>query len=102
VRYNSVDVQSFINRVMKGGKKSVATHLVYEAFDMIEERTKRNPYEIFEQALQECISGYGSQASTCRWRYLPGSYGSCPFRRFALASRWILAGFPLSLWQIFL
>ena len=43
VRYNNVHVQSFINRLMKNGKKSVATTIVYDALDMIEERTKRPP-----------------------------------------------------------
>ena len=41
VRYNSVNVQNFINRVFRSGKKSVAAAEVYGAFDLIEERTKR-------------------------------------------------------------
>jgi small subunit ribosomal protein S7 len=52
VRYNSVHVQAFINRVMRRGKKSLAASLVYDAFDMVEDRTKKNPMEIFEQAIK--------------------------------------------------
>ena len=42
VRYNSEHVQNFINRVIRSGKRSVATTIVYDAFDMIEDRSKRN------------------------------------------------------------
>jgi small subunit ribosomal protein S7 len=62
VRFHSEDVQSFINRVMRRGKKSTAVRIVYDAFDLIEDRSKRNsvPMEV------------------------------PPHRRFALATRWIL------------
>jgi small subunit ribosomal protein S7 len=90
VKYNSVEVQSFINRVLRSGKKSVATHLVYEAFEIIEERTKRNPFEIFEQAFKNV-----SPVMEVKPRRVGGATYQvpmevAPFRRFALASRWIL------------
>src|SRR4030042_3745121 len=50
-RYNNVPLQSFINRVMKNGKKSVAAHVIYEALDIIGERTKKDPVEMFDQVL---------------------------------------------------
>lgn len=91
VRYNSTEVQSFINRVMKGGKKSVATGLVYDAFDIIEERTKKNPLEIFEQAINNV-----SPLMEVKPRRVGGATYQVPmevppFRQFALATRWILA-----------
>ena len=52
VRYNSVQVQSFINRVMKRGKKSVATRLMYDTFDLIEKQSKKDPLEVFQQAMK--------------------------------------------------
>jgi small subunit ribosomal protein S7 len=90
VRYNSVEVQSFINRVLKNGKRSVATHLVYEAFNIIEERSKRNPYEVFEQAMKNV-----SPVMEVKPRRVGGATYQVPmevptYRRFALASRWIL------------
>jgi small subunit ribosomal protein S7 len=90
VRYNSVDVQSFINRVLKSGKKSVATSLVYDAFDIIEQRTKRNPFEVFEQAMKNV-----SPVMEVKPRRVGGATYQVPMevpshRRFALASRWIL------------
>ena len=51
-RYNSVEVQSFINRIMKNGKKSVATSLVYDAFDLMSERAGKDALELFQTALK--------------------------------------------------
>lgn len=91
VRYSSVQVQSFINRVMKRGKKSVATSLVYAALDLIQERAKKEPLEVFEQALKNV-----SPVMEVRPRRVGGATYQVPMevpphRRFALATRWILA-----------
>ncbi|MBE0409788.1 MAG: 30S ribosomal protein S7 [Anaerolineales bacterium] len=91
VRYNSVQVQSFINRVMKRGKLSVAARLVYDAFDVIEERTKKNPLEVFEEAMKNV-----SPVMEVKPRRVGGATYQVPMevpqhRRFALATRWILA-----------
>lgn len=90
VRYNSVQMQSFINRVMKGGKKSVATRIVYDALDMIEERTKKNGLEVFEEAFKNV-----TPIMEVRPRRVGGATYQVPMevppaRRFALATRWIL------------
>lgn len=90
VRYNSVHVQSFINRVMKNGKKSVAARIVYDAFDLIEERTKKNPLEVFEQAFKNV-----SPVMEVKPRRVGGATYQVPMevsphRRFALATRWIM------------
>ena len=90
VRYNSVNVQSFINRVMRNGKKSVAATEVYDAMDLIEERTKRNPLEVFEQAFKNV-----SPLMEVKPRRVGGATYQVPMevpthRRFALASRWII------------
>lgn len=91
VRYNSVQVQSFINRVMKRGKKSVATSLVYDALDLIGERMNKEPIEVFEQAIKNV-----SPVMEVRPRRVGGATYQVPMevsshRRFALATRWILA-----------
>ena len=90
-RYNSVQVQSFINRVMRSGKKSVAASLVYDAMDILEERTKRNPLEVFEQAIKNV-----APVMEVKPRRVGGATYQVPMevpslRRFALATRWILA-----------
>jgi len=91
VRFNSVEVQSFINRVMQRGKKSVATSLVYDALDLIEDRAKKNPLEVFEQAIRNV-----SPVMEVKPRRVGGATYQVPMevpphRRFALAARWILA-----------
>ena len=52
-----LQVQSFINRVMKDGKKSTATRVVYNAFDIVGEKTGKEPLEVFQTALKN-ISPY--------------------------------------------
>jgi small subunit ribosomal protein S7 len=91
VRYGSVQVQVFINYVMKNGKKSLATRLVYNAIDLMEERTKRSGIEVFEEAIKKV-----TPLMEVRPRRVGGATYQVPLevspqRRFALASRWILA-----------
>jgi small subunit ribosomal protein S7 len=76
--------------VMRNGKKSLATRMVYDAFDMVEERTKRSGLEIFEQAMKNV-----APVMEVKPRRVGGATYQIPmevptFRRFALASRWIL------------
>jgi len=91
VRYNSVQVQSFINRVMKRGKKSTATRVVYDTFDLIEKQSKKEPLEVFQQALKNV-----SPVMEVKPRRVGGATYQVPMevsadRQFALATRWILA-----------
>jgi small subunit ribosomal protein S7 len=51
-RYNNTHLTMFVNRMMYGGKRSLALRLMYDALDLIEERAKRNPVDVFEQALR--------------------------------------------------
>jgi small subunit ribosomal protein S7 len=90
-RYHSLHVQSFINRVMKDGKKSVATRLVYDAFDLMAERAGKDGLEVFESALRNV-----SPMMEVKPRRVGGATYQvpievAPYRRFALATRWILA-----------
>jgi small subunit ribosomal protein S7 len=89
-RYNSVELQSFINRVMKNGKKSVAAKMIYDSFDLIAERTNKNPLEVFEQALQNA-----SPVMEVKPRRVGGATYQVPmevppYRQFALATRWLI------------
>jgi len=90
VRYKSIQMQTFINNVMKNGKKSLATRLVYQAVDLIEERTKRNGVEVFEEAIRNV-----SPIMEVKPRRVGGATYQIPMevppdRRFTLATRWIL------------
>jgi small subunit ribosomal protein S7 len=91
VKYNSTLVQSFINRIMRMGKKSVAASIVYKTFDIIEARAKRDALEVFEQAVKNT-----SPVLEVKPRRVGGATYQVPVevlpdRRIALSLRWILA-----------
>ena len=50
--YNNLTVSKFINHVMERGKKSIARKIVYDAFNIVKEKTKKDPLEVFDQALK--------------------------------------------------
>ena len=52
MKYNSLHVSMFINRMMRGGKKSTATRIMYEALEAMGERTRKDPIEVFETAIR--------------------------------------------------
>jgi small subunit ribosomal protein S7 len=91
IRYNSVNVQTMILHIMKRGKKSLAVSLMYDAMDLIKERTDKNPLEVFDNALRNV-----SPAMEVRPRRVGGATYQVPMevsvdRRTTLAIRWILA-----------
>jgi small subunit ribosomal protein S7 len=91
VRYNNQLIQGLINRLMKRGKKSVATRITYQALDIIESRTKRDPVEVFEQAIKNA-----SPTLEVKPRRVGGATYQVPVevrqdRRISLAMRWLLA-----------
>nr|PZN02372.1 MAG: 30S ribosomal protein S7 [Pseudomonadota bacterium] len=51
-KYGNVEVAKFVNVLMNDGKKSVAERIVYGAFDIIKQRSGKEPLEVFQQALQ--------------------------------------------------
>jgi small subunit ribosomal protein S7 len=91
MRYNSVNVQTMVQHVLKRGKKSVAVGLIYKAMDLIQERTSKNPLDVFESALRNV-----SPAMEVRPRRVGGATYQVPMevssdRRTTLALRWILS-----------
>jgi len=91
LKYENVHISMFINRLMKNGKKSTATRLLYDSFDLIEARAKRPPVEVFEQAL----ANVKPQIET-KPRRVGGSTYQVPIpvdshRGISLAMRWLLS-----------
>jgi small subunit ribosomal protein S7 len=91
IRYNSVPVQTMVQHVLKRGKKSVALGLVYDAMDLIQERTQKSPIDVFETALKNV-----SPVMEVRPRRVGGATYQVPMevsadRRTTLAIRWILS-----------
>jgi len=89
-RYNSQVVAKFINNVMERGKKSLAARVVYDAFVIMEERTKRPPLEVFEEALKNA-----TPMVEVKPRRVGGATYQIPVeitstRRQALAMRWLI------------
>lgn len=92
IKYNNTNVTKFINNMMNGGKKSVARRVIYDAFDLIEQRSKRDPLEVFEEALRNA-----TPAIEVRPRRVGGSTYQIPVevparRARALGMRWLLQG----------
>ena len=90
IRYNSVHVQTMVQHVLKRGKKSVATGLIYDAMDLIQERTQKSPIDVFEGALKNV-----SPVMEVRPRRVGGATYQVPMevpssRRMTLAMRWII------------
>ena len=50
--YNSKVVTKLINNVMEDGKRGVAQKICYEAFDIIKEKTGKDPLEVFETSIK--------------------------------------------------
>jgi small subunit ribosomal protein S7 len=91
IRYSNTNLQVLINHVLKQGKKSTATRLVYGAMDIIEDKQKKNPVEVFEAALRNA-----GPVMEVRPRRVGGATYQVPMevdssRKLALAIRWILA-----------
>ena len=89
-KFGDIVVTKFMNSVMYDGKKSVAETIVYGAFDVIEQRTKNPPLEVFRQALDNV-----APAIEVRSRRVGGATYQVPVevrteRRQALAIRWII------------
>ena len=53
-KFGNVDVAKFVNILMLSGKKSVAESIIYGAFDIIADKTGKEPLEVFAQAVNNC------------------------------------------------
>jgi small subunit ribosomal protein S7 len=51
-KFSSTKIAKFINYIMSDGKKSIAQRIVYQSFEIVSNKTKRDPLEIFEEALK--------------------------------------------------
>ena len=89
--YNSQLLSKFINVVMKDGKKTVAERILYDALEMIGEKTGDDPMIVFKQAIENV-----KPAVEVKSRRVGGSTYQVPVevrpgRRLALSFRWLIA-----------
>jgi len=87
--YHSKLVSRLVNSVMLDGKKGVAQKIVYDAFDIIKEKTGKEPLEVYEQALENIMPVLEVKA-----RRVGGSNYQVPMevraeRRQTLGLRWL-------------
>ena len=87
--YNSIMVTRLINNIMYDGKKGVAQKIVYDAFDIVKEKTGNDPLESFEKALENIMPVLEVKA-----RRVGGSTYQVPMevrpeRRETLGLRWL-------------
>ncbi len=90
--YSSVTVTKLINYVMKKGKKEKARKIVYGSFDIIKNKTQKEPLEVFEQALMNA-----SPLLEIKPKRIGGATYQVPRevrgeRKLTLALRWLLQG----------
>lgn len=89
-KFQNVEVAKFINYVMRRGKKSTAQRIVYQSFDVIADKLKKNPLEVFELAIKNV-----APTLEVKGRRIGGANYQIPIqvkteRRFLLACRWII------------
>ena len=90
-KFGDLVLPKLMNSVMKDGKKSAAERIVYGALDEVEGKMKRNPIEVFHEALENI-----QPAVEVRSRRVGGATYQVPVevragRRQALALRWLIA-----------
>ncbi len=90
LKYGSVKVSQLINKAMKSGKKTIAQKQVYQAFEIIKEKTKRNPIEVYEDVLRKI-----QPQIEVRTRRVGGASYQVPMpvrsrRASSLALRWLV------------
>ncbi|MCH8160887.1 MAG: 30S ribosomal protein S7 [Chloroflexi bacterium] len=89
-KFNSVMVQTLINKVMHNGKKSTAERIVYQAMDQVAERLKEDPRQVVEQAIRNTMP-----ILEVRPRRVGGATYQIPLevrpaRQVSLAMRWLI------------
>ena len=87
--YNSKLVTRLINNIMYDGKKGVAQKIVYEAFEIVEEKTGKNALEVFEQAMENVMPSLEGKARRGGGANYQVPIEVRPERRQTLGLRWM-------------
>ncbi|MFZ4098777.1 MAG: 30S ribosomal protein S7 [Chlamydiia bacterium] len=89
--YNSILVTKFINRLMIGGKKSVARTIVYGAIELFSQRVKaEHPLEAFETAIENCKPQLEVKSRRVGGATYQVPVEIAPDRRLGMACKWII------------
>ena len=88
--YNSIVVTKLINNIMQDGKKGVAQKIVYDAFDIIKERTSQDPLEFFTKGLENVMPMLEVKARRVGGANYQVPIEVRPERRQTLGLRWLV------------
>ena len=88
--YNSVVVTKLLNNIMVDGKKGVAQKIVYGAFDIVNQKTGKEPLEAFEQALNNIMPVLEVKARRVGGATYQVPLEVSPERRQTLGLRWLV------------
>jgi len=89
-KYNSPLVARFVNNLLKKGKKSVAESILYGAFDIVEDKMKGSPLEVFEKAMDNVRPVLEVKSRRIGGATYQVPTEVAPGRRTALAIRWLI------------
>lgn len=89
-KHNSTKIAKFINYIMERGKKSVATRIVYDSLEIIQDKMKTDPKVVFEQAIRNV-----SPILEVKGRRIGGANYQVPMevqepRKTALGMKWVI------------
>ena len=88
--YNSKLVSRLINNIMQDGKKGTAQTILYNAFDLIAEKTGREPMEVFEEAIEKIMPVLEVKARRIGGANYQVPVEVRPERRITLGLRWLV------------
>jgi small subunit ribosomal protein S7 len=90
MRYNSESVTRLVNRLMYGGKKSVAMRVVYQAFAQVEEKMSTPGLQVYEKAMANLRPAVEVKPRRVGGATLQVPVEVNPFRQEGLAMRWLI------------
>lgn len=89
-KFGSKVLAKFVNHLMVDGKKSIAESIVYKALEQIQEKTKKDPIELFEKALEQLKPSVEVKSRRVGGATYQVPVEVRPSRRSALAMRWLV------------
>ncbi|MEM7174120.1 MAG: 30S ribosomal protein S7 [Bacteroidota bacterium] len=90
IKYSDVAITKFVNALMKEGKKSKAYAILYKAFDIIEEKTKKNGHEVFQKALEKVTPMIEVKSRRMRGATYQVPIETRPERKVYLFNKWMI------------
>lgn len=89
-KFGNAVIAKFVNHLMRRGKKSVAQRIVYDAFEVVSQKTKQDPLQIFDTALKNIAPVLEVKSRRIGGANYQIAIEVRPGRRQTLAMRWIL------------